>query len=209
MPKKICSTKTCPHNGEPQDTSEFYKDKRAKDGLESRCKTCIKVKSKKAYDDAPDKAKERHKRWRDERGGKQKMNEYQNAYRKKRFEEHPELRLKKNVSFLIYDALVIRQGLSKGGSTFEHLPYTPLQLKEHIESQFTEGMTWENYGDWNVDHIIPQAALPYKSLKEENFQKCWALKNLRPLWAKENQSKGSYYEGKRHTYNTRLVKTCQ
>ena len=39
---------------------------------------------------------------------------------------------------------------------------------------------------WQLDHIIPQSDLPYTSMEDENFKKCWALNNLRPLSAKIN-----------------------
>ena len=116
--------------------------------------------------------------------------------------QDPAYRLQVNVSALVYDALVTKQGRTKGGSTFAHLPYTPAELKEHIEKQFDEHMNWDNYGTyWNVDHIVPQAALIYDSLTHPNFKKCWALNNLRPLEAKLNSSKGSFYRGKRHNYS--------
>lgn len=71
--------------------------------------------------------------------------------------------------------------------TFEALPYTAEQLVEHLESQFDDKMTWDNYGTyWHVDHIYPQSKLPFDSLDHPNFLKCWALENLRPLEAKEN-----------------------
>ena len=122
-------------------------------------------------------------------------------YRKERMKNNPTLRLKNNVGTSVYEALVVRQGLTKGGSTFEHLPYTPLELKEHIENQFNEHMSWDNYGDyWHLDHIVPQAALIYDSLTHPNFQKCWALNNLQPLEKTKNISKGSWHKGKRHRY---------
>jgi len=75
------------------------------------------------------------------------------------------------------------------------LPYTPQQLKEHIESQFEDWMNWENWGlgngCWNIDHIYPQSLLPYDSLEHPNFQKCWALENLRPLCAIKNLKKSN------------------
>jgi hypothetical protein len=70
-------------------------------------------------------------------------------------------------------------------------------------------MTWENYGSysskiwdddnvsiwtWQIDHIIPQSCLPYASMEDDNFNKCWALENLRPLSAKQN-----YLDGARKT----------
>ena len=123
------------------------------------------------------------------------------AYLRKRKAEDPALRLRANVSALVYDALVIKKGRTKGGSTFAYLPYTPMELKEHIEKQFSSEMSWNNYGSyWQVDHIIPQAALIYDSLTHPNFQKCWALDNLQPLERTKNASKGSFFNGKRHTY---------
>ena len=120
---------------------------------------------------------------------------------KREYYQNNELaRMKNNVSRSIRQA-INRQGSKKDYKTFQMLPYSPQDLKEHIENQFDEKMNWDNYGDyWHIDHIIPQAVLPYKSLEDENFQKCWALENLRPLEATENLRKGSLYEGERHTY---------
>jgi hypothetical protein len=42
--------------------------------------------------------------------------------------------------------------------------------------------TWR----WQIDHIIPQSILPYTSIEDNNFKKCWALENLRPYSAKQN-----------------------
>ena len=53
---------------------------------------------------------------------------------------------------------------------------------------------------WIIDHVIPQAALSYDSLVHPNFQKCWALENLRPLESYENLSKSSVYNGKKYMF---------
>lgn len=100
-------------------------------------------------------------------------------------------RIQRVVSNAVWYAVTGQRG-SKGGKTFDELPYTPHDLKEHLEKQFDENMTWENYGSyWHIDHIYPHSKLPYDSIKHPNFQKAWALSNLRPLEAKENQSKGA------------------
>jgi len=70
----------------------------------------------------------------------------------------------------------------KTSSTFELLGYTSIELKKHIESLFTEGMSWDNYGTWHIDHIKP---LIYFS-KDTPPSVVNALSNLRPLWKKEN-----------------------
>ncbi len=80
------------------------------------------------------------------------------------------------------------------------------ELKAYLESQFESWMTWANHGrydsktwndndistwTWQIDHIIPQSALPYDSMSHTNFVKCWELSNLRPLSAKANILKGN------------------
>ena len=66
------------------------------------------------------------------------------------------------------------------------------ELVLHLESLFKDGMTWENYGDWEVDHIRPCSSF---DLTDENQQKtCFNWRNLNPLWKKENRSKNDSYD---------------
>jgi len=130
-------------------------------------------------------------------GGNRKRNKPTPEYNRKRYEirrSTPEGRLRHNVSNLIRHGLNRTEGSKKGASILNHLPYTIAELKEHIESQFEAGMSWENWGKgedcWNIDHIYPQAKLPYDSMDHPNFQKAWTLSNLRPLWETENIAKG-------------------
>jgi endogenous inhibitor of DNA gyrase (YacG/DUF329 family) len=121
--------------------------------------------------------------------------------RKARLKNDPVFRLRVNVGMTVREALKRQLASKNGASTFEYLPYTPPELKVHIEKQFDEHMSWDNYGTyWHLDHIVPQAALIYDSLAHPNFAKCWALSNLQPLERKKNASKGALFEGKRHTY---------
>lgn len=69
--------------------------------------------------------------------------------------------------------------------------YTVAELMGHIEGKFTAGMRWDNYGEWHIDHIIPIDAFNFENYGDMDFKRCWALKNLQPMWAKENQSKGN------------------
>lgn len=78
----------------------------------------------------------------------------------------------------------------KGGRNWENLVgYTVDQLVVHIERQFQRGMTWENRGAWHIDHIIPLSQFKITDTGCPEFKAAWALSNLRPLWAKENQRK--------------------
>lgn len=68
--------------------------------------------------------------------------------------------------------------------------YTRQQLMHHLELKFKDGMSWENYGKWHVDHIMPKSGFQFDSAEDPEFHKCWALSNLQPLWAKDNIAKG-------------------
>ena len=71
--------------------------------------------------------------------------------------------------------------------------YTLQDLMQTIEQGFREGMTWENYGVWHIDHMIPLAKFKYDSTEDPEFMKAWALNNLQPLWADENMKKGTNF----------------
>ena len=50
-------------------------------------------------------------------------------------------------------------------------------------------MTWDNHGDWHIDHKIPDSSFTYSKMCDDQFLKSWALDNLQPLWAEENWQK--------------------
>jgi hypothetical protein len=60
-----------------------------------------------------------------------------------------------------------------------------------LEGKFKERMSWENHGDWHIDHIKPCAS--FNLLDEEEKKKCFHYTNLQLLWASENLSKGYKY----------------
>lgn len=72
------------------------------------------------------------------------------------------------------------------------------ELRSHIERQFSEGMSWGNYGQWHVDHIVPCAAFDLTSTTEQRA--CFHYTNMRPLWARENIIKSSLHAGVKHRH---------
>lgn len=84
-----------------------------------------------------------------------------------------------------------RRGLWKMGKTFDALGYTPEMLMKHLERQFHSGMSWNNFGRWHIDHIIPLASFQFTGLDDPEFRAAWALSNLRPLWGADNIRKGT------------------
>jgi hypothetical protein len=132
----------------------------------------------------------------------ERLDKYKYQQRLKQYKENPCVKLRDVTSGHVYYALKAVGSSKAGQSTTRHLPYTMDELRTHLESLFTPEMSWDNHGSyWHLDHIIPQAALPYDSMEHPNFIKCWALSNLQPLPASENISKGSLYEGKRYGKN--------
>ena len=67
--------------------------------------------------------------------------------------------------------------------------YTLDDLKKHLKKLLLPDMTWNNYGKWHIDHINPKSKFNFSKPEHPDFKKCWALKNLRPLWAKDNIAK--------------------
>ncbi len=80
-----------------------------------------------------------------------------------------------------------RLGTKKSASTIELLGYSAEQLRDHIASLFQEGMSWENHGEWHIDHKVPVV----KFSPDTPPSVVNDLSNLQPLWAKDNLSKGN------------------
>jgi hypothetical protein len=208
-------TKNCKNCNNIKDLDKFYKNKARHDGVDVYCKICTKERRKARLqtDEGRQKHNEYAAKWREQ--NKEKNLEYHRRYRTKHADKlalkrksaegreynknymrnkrkNPAFRLHCNVSRNVHHAMRRSGGSKRGEKTFDALPYTPQQLCEHLEAQFDENMTWNNYGSyWHIDHIYPQSMLPYDSYEHPNFLKCWNLSNLRPLEASANIAKGA------------------
>lgn len=191
--------------------SEFYKQASKPDGLKAACKDC----SRKATNEYRAKNREKVNEWnrlggaRYREANREQLREYYAQYRNQNREtireqarrwardnadyrrqkmQRPKERLRHRVSNGILKSLK----RAKGGTWETLVGYTVVELMAHLEGQFLPGMSWENYGHrWHVDHIVPVAAFNYTTPQHIDFKRCWALDNLRPLWAKENIAKGA------------------
>ena len=83
------------------------------------------------------------------------------------------------------------KGKKEGRSWVSLIGYTTKDLLQHIASKLQPGMTWNNYGKWHIDHIIPKSFFIYEKPEDSEFQYCWSLDNLQPLWAADNISKSN------------------
>ena len=138
---------------------------------------------------------EEHKKYYE--ANKEKLLAYGKKYRK----EHPdklnqyyknrrvtdiEFQLKCNLRQRLRSAL---KGKSKSAHTMELLGCTIEELKKHLQKSFKEGMNFENYGEWHIDHIIPCDAFDLSNQVQQ--KKCFNYKNLQPLWAEDNLKKSN------------------
>ena len=115
------------------------------------------------------------------------------AYQRQRSCSDTGFRLLKSMRHRVHLALKSRDS-SKASSTTVLIGCTIEELKHHLESKFTSGMTWENYGKWHVDHIRPCASFDLNNPEEQKV--CFHYSNLQPLWARDNIVKGSSVSAK-------------
>lgn len=185
---EISSVKKCGKCKIEKNFSFFGVDKNRKFGLKSYCNECRKNESDK------DKDKIRKKEWYD-KNRKLTIERSQIRQNIKRDDRNNFLKkyYKKNSHIYAWRSLVYRTITSKGkmDSTFKLLGYNYNELKEHIELLFTEGMSWDNHGEWHIDHVKPL------SLFDNNTPVSIvnALSNLQPLWATTREINGVIYEG--------------
>lgn len=106
----------------------------------------------------------------------------------KKYHSDINFKLKMNLRSRINSVL---KGKIKSGSAVRDLGCSIEELKQHLENQFQDGMTWENHGKWHIDHIKPLSLFDLTNRKE--FLEACHYTNLQPLWAKDNLQKGDKY----------------
>ncbi len=107
---------------------------------------------------------------------------------KKIREESLDIRIRDSLRARVRIAL---KGTTKSKNTAKLIGCSVEELKQHLEKQFTKGMTWDNYGyyGWHIDHIKPCAKFDLTDSKQQ--AECFSWKNLQPLWMEDNFSKGA------------------
>lgn len=93
-------------------------------------------------------------------------------------------KLKHNISTYINKSL-FKFKTQKSTKTTKIIGLSSVELKQYLESKFQLGMTWDNYGEWHIDHICPLS----QAVDENELYKLWNYSNLQPMWAYLNISK--------------------
>lgn len=192
MEKKICSK--CKIE---KYFSEFRKSSKSKIGIQSECKSCANARNvsnrdeilrkKKLYTQKTKKKKSKYDKLYREKN-KEKKNEYTRNYRKNRRKNDPVFRITESMRSRIR-IYFKSNNIQKYNKTFNLVGILPKNLKKYLETKFVDGMTWDNYGEWHIDHIIPISS----AKNEEEVYKLCHYSNLQPLWAIDNNKKSNKY----------------
>ena len=145
-------------------------------------------KSKTWYEQNKEHRKEYLKEYRE--NNVDKIKQIKRDYERNRKARDPLYKLISNFRTAIYQVLK-ESNVEKNKHYFDILQYTPEQLILHLENKFTDKMSWDNYGDWHVDHKLPITNYNIQEMGDSEFMKCWSLDNLQPMWGVDNIKKSN------------------
>jgi hypothetical protein len=161
---------------------EFHVAKENRGGRKNSCKICENQDGRDYYLNNKHKSQEYHQK------NRLKINAAKALYQKRRLLIDVNFKLKKNLSKRINDAL---HKNIKSLKTIELLGCSVMDFKNYFQSKFQDGMSWDNYGKWHIDHIRPCASFDLSDPKQQ--LECFNFKNLQPLWALDNIRKGDKF----------------
>jgi hypothetical protein len=176
--ERLTCNKTCCVCRKSIDSRSYQKHRESRLG---------KVKS--YYDSNAEKIKQYQRHY----GSKPENKKLINTRHKRRYQEDP-----------VYKAMWLMRGHTHKLLSRYNIPdkryvkstrvdYSPADLVKHLEKLFQPGMTWENHGQWHIDHVIPISVLTDWGIYDQKIIN--ALYNLKPKWAEENMSKGNRFIG--------------
>ena len=166
--------KICSNCKVEKELIEFHKSAKKLFGVNHICKLCSKDAVRLWRKNNIEKVKEHSKKY--------KILEY----KKNRKTTDSLFKLKCNIANLIYYSIK-NKGYSKSSKTHKILGCSIDYFKNYLEIQFTKGMSWENAGEWHLDHIYPVSLAKDK----EELIRLNHYTNFQPLWAKDNIKKGN------------------
>lgn len=204
-------TKICSRCKLDKEISNFSKNPDRKCGLKPECKDCRKLVTAEYRSKNREKLNEKNRLYREkvkdpnyvsvpkvlltEKEKKKRRSEYVVKYISERSKNDPLFKLKLNIRKSISSNVILylksnNLDTTKKGSTESILGISYNVFKTYIEEQFIEGMSWENYGEWQFDHKTP---ISWANTEDEVYE-LNHYTNFQPLWTIENQIKGSRYK---------------
>jgi hypothetical protein len=176
MPDKICKKHQINFEDNPELFSitvdyNYYNKVRIKKIIRTRCILCKRIGQKK---------------YSSKEEVKENRRPYFRVYEKKRRKTDIIWKIKKNLRHRVWAVL---KGANKSAKTIELLGCSLEELKKHLEKKFEDGMDWNNYGVWHLDHIIGCANFDLSDPEQQKI--CFHYTNLQPMWGEKNIQKGS------------------
>jgi ribosomal protein S27AE len=192
--------KKCTKCGKIKLLKKFNKHKKSPDGFRWVCRKCQSKEHIIYKDNNPEKIKKSRIAWGKKSGeykkewtanNPKKVKKGQKKYKKKKRKD-PAFKINKAISGGICKSL---RGNKNNAHWEDLVGWTAEEGRTHLESLFTEGMTWENYGcgkyQWSLDHVKAVSKFNITSNTCQKLRDCWALSNLQPLWHVRNMEKGN------------------
>lgn len=187
----MATTKVCSKCNEEKGFGEFWKDRTRKCGLQPRCKKCLQeyhctnrerdnTRSQIWKHNNKDRYQATVTEWKEQ--NIETIREYKRQWIAERSKNDKLFKLKNNLRSRIYQAVK-----RKSARTTDLLGCTIEDVRTFLEAEFEEGMTWDNIGEWHIDHIRPCASFNLEDPEEQ--KKCFHWTNLQPLWAADNLAK--------------------
>lgn len=211
---KRSKMKKCAKCGEEKKLEFFSNNKSKKDGKCPYCRECYAVVNSEWRTKNPDKDKLIHKKWKNKnpekirqnslkqyykyheankgrnrqwkKDNKDKVNSSNRKYQQKKYHNDIKYRIT-NLLRGRFQKAISRE--SKKSSVLDLLGCSVNELKVYLSTKFADGMSWDNYGKWHIDHIKPCSSFDLTKISEQH--KCFHYSNLQPLWAKDNLRKSS------------------
>lgn len=185
-PSFMSELKTCISCDVEKNRTNFNKRVQHKDGHSPYCKNCATERELKNRLENVEEWRENHRKnqaaWRSQ--NKEKAAASKKKWKKSRRARDPIFRLQESLRARIR---LVLAGKCKSKSSFQLLGCDLETYKSYLENQFTEGMSWDNYGEWEIDHIEPCCS--FDLTLPENQLICFNYKNTKPLWRAENLAK--------------------
>ena len=212
----MVNSKICRICNNDKGLNEYHQKKGTKDGHRNECKECVKEIQKKYKEKPGFKEKQKEydkKRYNEKRNeildykkiyhkeNKEKINSKKREYYKKEkvkisqkkwWNEYKELNKEKLKEYRRKNKRKNRDYSSNYRINNPHIiAWCSVLYSFHITNLFTVGMSWENHGEWHIDHIKPVS----KFDKDTDVSIVCSLDNLQPLWATDSEIDGIIYEG--------------
>lgn len=208
--EQMLDAKICSKCGQIKEFEDFHVRKASKDGRKPNCKSCVskymaeyteknkeriasflleyrKNNREKARAHAAVYNKKNAERLRKQNRAYARNNRDKiNKRRKKYLRENPTAKLACAARTRMAMAITAK-GFTKKEKTADYLGCDWETFKQHLESQFDDGMTLSNHGEWHIDHIVPLAS----AKTEKRLRELLHYTNTQPLWAKDNLTKGA------------------